>query len=71
MDMNPKQLRRLMEQAAEMQAKMADAQQQVMDTVFEGSAGGGVVLAKVRGNGRLVSVVDARETRASARPERA
>ena len=55
--MNPKQMRRLMQQAAEMQARMAEAQQQMMERRFEGSAGGGAVVATVKGSGELVSVV--------------
>jgi len=46
----------LMEQAAEMQAAMADKQMALADETFDGSAGGGMVTAIVTGNGDLVSL---------------
>ncbi|MBU1494811.1 MAG: YbaB/EbfC family nucleoid-associated protein [Actinobacteria bacterium] len=46
----------LMAQAAEMQAAMADKQQALAEETFEGSAGGGMVVAVVTGAGDLVSM---------------
>jgi hypothetical protein len=46
----------LMAQAAEMQAAMADKQQALAEETFEGSAGGGMVVAVVTGAGDLVSI---------------
>jgi DNA-binding YbaB/EbfC family protein len=50
MDMN-----KLMQQAAEMQANLQKAQEELATEVVEGSAGG-VVVAKVTGAGRLVEI---------------
>lgn len=52
----PKDMQKLIEQAAAMQAKLQEAQAQAASQEFEGSAGGGVVKAKVTGAGDLVSV---------------
>lgn len=49
-------VRELVAQAAEMQAAMAQRQQELAERTFEGSAGGGVVTASVTGVGDLVSV---------------
>jgi DNA-binding YbaB/EbfC family protein len=49
-------LDRLVQQAAEMQAQMQRRQAELAEQVFEGSAGGGVVTALIRGTGELVSV---------------
>ncbi len=46
----------LMAQAAEMQAVLAGKQQELAEETFEGSAGGGTVVAVVTGAGDLVSV---------------
>jgi DNA-binding YbaB/EbfC family protein len=54
--MRPQDLRKLMEQAQQMQEQMASVQQQLAAAEFEGTAGGGVVKAVVTGNGRVVSV---------------
>ena len=51
MDMN-----QLMAQAQQLQAQMAAAQQELEQETFDGSAGGGVVTATVKGSGRVVSV---------------
>lgn len=56
MGMRPQDLRKLMEQAQQMQQQMASAQQQLAETEFEGTAGGGVVRAVVTGAGRVVSI---------------
>jgi DNA-binding YbaB/EbfC family protein len=50
MDMN-----KLMQQAAEMQANLQKAQEELATEVVEGSAGG-VVVAKATGAGRLVEI---------------
>ncbi len=39
-----------------MQQQMAEAQQALSEKTYEGSAGGGVVTAVVRGTGELVSI---------------
>ena len=46
----------LMAQAAEMQAAMADRQEELAGQTFEGSAGGGMVTAVLSGTGDLESV---------------
>ncbi len=45
-----------MEQAQQMQEQMAAQQEKLATRTFEGTAGGGVVKATVKGNGTLVSV---------------
>jgi DNA-binding YbaB/EbfC family protein len=52
----PKDMRQLMQQAQQMQQQMAEAQQALAEKTYEGSAGGGVVTAVVRGTGELVSI---------------
>ena len=52
----PKDMQKLLEQASAMQAKMQEAQAAAEEQEFEGTAGGGVVKAVVRGSGDLVSV---------------
>ena len=52
----PKDMRQLMQQAQQMQQQMVAAQEQLAQKTYEGSAGGGVVTAVVRGTGELVSV---------------
>lgn len=52
----PKDMRQLMQQAQQMQQQMAAAQQELAEKTYEGSAGGGVVKAVVRGTGEVVSV---------------
>ena len=49
-------MQKLLEQASAMQAKMQEAQAAAEEQEFEGTAGGGVVKAIVRGSGDLVSV---------------
>jgi nucleoid-associated protein EbfC len=46
---------KLMQQAAEMQAQLQKAQEELANQIVEGSAGG-VVTAKVTGAGRLVEI---------------
>lgn len=56
MSMNPKEMRKLMAQAQKMQEQMASAQAELSTREFEGSAGGGMVKATVRGSGEVVRV---------------
>jgi len=49
-------MRQLMKQAQEMQAKLVAAQEELSRREFEGSAGGGVVKATVSGSNRLLAV---------------
>lgn len=51
-----KDLQKIMQQAQEMQAKMAEAQQRIEQTEAEGVAGAGLVTVRLRGKGELVSV---------------
>jgi DNA-binding YbaB/EbfC family protein len=57
----PPDMRQLMAQAQKMQEQLAAAQQQLATRTFEGSAGGGMVVAKVTGGQELVEVVIAPE----------
>ena len=52
----PKDMRQLMQQAQQMQAEMAKAQEELAAKTYLGSAGGGVVKATVKGSGELVAV---------------
>jgi len=52
----PKDMRQLMQQAQQMQQQLQQAQAELADKTYEGSAGGGVVKAIVKGSGELVSV---------------
>ncbi|MBW2267862.1 MAG: YbaB/EbfC family nucleoid-associated protein [Deltaproteobacteria bacterium] len=54
--MNPEELGRLMEQAQEVQAKLAALQQELALRRFEGSSGGGMVTAVVTGALRVHEV---------------
>ncbi len=54
--MRPQDMRRLLQQAQQMQEQMAIVQQRLADSEFEGTSGGGVVKAKVTGGGSVVSV---------------
>lgn len=49
-------MRKLMEQAAQMQQQLQAAQEEMAAREFEGTAGGGVVTAVVTGSGELRSV---------------
>jgi DNA-binding YbaB/EbfC family protein len=52
----PKDMRQLMQQAQQMQQQLQQAQAELAEKTYEGSAGGGVVKAAVKGSGELVSV---------------
>jgi DNA-binding YbaB/EbfC family protein len=52
----PKDMRQLMEQAQQMQQQMMAAQEQLASKTYEGTAGGGVVKAVIRGTGEVLSV---------------
>ncbi len=54
--MRPQDMRKLMQQAQQMQEQMAQVQQRLSEAEFEGTSGGGVVKAKVTGGGSVVSV---------------
>ncbi len=49
-------MRKLLQQAQEMQAQVSRAQEELAQQTFEASAGGGAVTATVTGDGKLVSV---------------
>lgn len=49
-------MRKLLAQAQEMQAKVAQAQEELAEQHFDATAGGGAVSATVTGDGKLVSV---------------
>ena len=50
-------MQQLMKQAQKMQQQLADAQAELAETEVEGSAGGGLVSAKVTGSGELLAIV--------------
>ena len=52
----PKDMRELMQQAQQMQSEIQQAQEELAEKTYEGTAGGGVVKAVVKGSGALVSV---------------
>ncbi len=52
----PKDMRQLMQQAQQMQAELQQTQAELADKTYEGTAGGGVVTATVKGSGQLVAV---------------
>lgn len=52
----PKDMRGLMQQAAEMQKQLQKSQAELAEKTYEGTAGGGVVKATVKGTLELVSV---------------
>jgi DNA-binding YbaB/EbfC family protein len=52
----PKDMRQLMAQAQAMQQQLQETQRLLAERAYEGSAGGGVVKAVVKGSGELVSV---------------
>ena len=49
-------MRKLMEQAQQMQSQLAAAQEELAAKTYEGTAGGGAVTVVVSGAGQLVSV---------------
>lgn len=53
----PKDMRQLMQQAQKMQAEMQRAQEELAGKTYEGTAGGGVVKAVVKGSGQLEQVI--------------
>ncbi|MCK5713600.1 MAG: YbaB/EbfC family nucleoid-associated protein, partial [Hyphomicrobiaceae bacterium] len=52
----PNDMRKLMEQAQQMQSQLAAAQEELAAKTYEGTAGGGAVTVVVSGAGHLVSV---------------
>ena len=52
----PKDMRQLMEQAQQMQQQMVETQEALAANTYEGTAGGGVVKAVIRGTGEVLSV---------------
>jgi DNA-binding YbaB/EbfC family protein len=56
MGIRPQDMRKLMQQAQQMQEELTAAQDQLASATFEGSAGGGVVKATVTGSNEIVSV---------------
>ncbi|NNC40277.1 MAG: YbaB/EbfC family nucleoid-associated protein [Acidimicrobiia bacterium] len=56
MGMKPQDMRKLMQQAQQMQEQLTAAQDELASATFEGSAGGGVVKATVTGSNEIVSV---------------
>ena len=52
----PNDMRQLMAQAQKMQQQMMAAQEELQQKTYEGTAGGGVVKATVKGTGELLSV---------------
>ncbi len=52
----PPNMQQIMKQAQQMQEQLMAAQAQLAEMTFEGSAGGGMVKAVVRGSNDLVSV---------------
>jgi DNA-binding YbaB/EbfC family protein len=59
--MSMKELQKLFKQAKKMQNDMAQEQEKLQANVYEGSAGGGMVIAKVNGKMELVSIAINRE----------
>jgi len=52
----PGDMNQLMQQAMQMQAEMQRQREELLERTFEGSAGGGVVTAVVRGDGSIERV---------------
>lgn len=52
----PKDMQQLMQQAQKMQAQMVAAQETLAAKTYEGTVGGGVVRATMKGTGELLSV---------------
>ena len=52
----PKDMQQLMAQAQQMQQQMMAAQESLASKTYEGTAGGGVVTAVVKGTGEVVSL---------------
>lgn len=49
-------MRKLMQQAQQMQAQVQKAQEELADTTYEAAAGGGAVVAVVRGSGQVEAI---------------
>ncbi len=56
MTQRPPDMRQLMKQAQKMQEQLATAQAELAEREFQGSAGGGVVTASVKGSGEVLTV---------------
>ncbi|MBK5267537.1 MAG: YbaB/EbfC family nucleoid-associated protein [Acidimicrobiia bacterium] len=56
MTQRPPDMRQLMKQAQKMQEQLATAQAELAEREFQGSAGGGVVTAIVKGSGEVLTV---------------
>jgi DNA-binding YbaB/EbfC family protein len=69
MDMNPPDMRQLLEQAQKMQEQMMAAQQELAGRTYEGTAGGGAVRVVVSGDSKVVSVTIAPEIIDATDPE--
>lgn len=52
----PKDMQKLMQQAQQMQQAMQQTQSELAEKTYEGTAGGGVVKATVKGSGELINV---------------
>jgi DNA-binding YbaB/EbfC family protein len=52
----PPNMQQLMKQAQQMQEQLMSAQAELAEKTFEGSAGGGMVKATVKGSNELVSI---------------
>src|SRR6202042_1499112 len=62
-------MQQLLAAAAEMQSQLVNAQQELADASVEGTAGGGLVKAVVRGEGELLDLVIAPEAIDGSDPE--
>lgn len=56
MSQMPKDMRKLMQQAQQMQEGLKKAQEELANKTYAGTSGGGVVTATVSGTGELLSV---------------
>lgn len=56
MSFNMKDLNKLMKQAQKMQGEMMEQQNKLQSTVYEGTAGGGMVTVKINGGFEVVSI---------------
>ncbi len=56
MSQMPRDMRKLLAQAQEMQARLQRAQEELAERTYAATAGGGAVEAVVRGSGEVVSV---------------
>jgi nucleoid-associated protein EbfC len=65
----PPNMQQLMKQAQEMQEQLMAAQAELAEMTFEGTAGGGVVTATVKGTHELVSVDIAADVIDPSEPE--